>query len=249
MKSAVVYSISFFENTELMYIGSTINLKKRVETHKSTLKNNTHHNCTMQDVYNSLKDKRIKVDILERCNSENCKELEYKHIKLIGFDKLYNILDGVLFGDAITNHPNKKEIIKNISIAVNKRNANMTAEQKELIRLNSLGDKNPNWRNGGISKKKCKCGRTISYVNSTCFYCRDRTKDKNPFFGKKHSEEFIKMISERNKGRIPTNSRPVLINGIKYNSATNAAKEIGCAVATIFNRINAGKEGYFFVNA
>jgi hypothetical protein len=68
----------------------------------------------------------------------------------------------------------------------------------------------------------------------------------NPFFGKKHSEETIKKLSALSKLRfkdpnnLPNRLRVKVGNKI-YESASKAAQAIGCAVATIRNRIMSGK--------
>jgi hypothetical protein len=45
-----------------------------------------------------------------------------------------------------------------------------------------------------------------------------RTGDKNPFYGKKHSEKTKKQISDKNKGKYMGGmERPVIIDGVWYN--------------------------------
>ena len=71
----------------------------------------------------------------------------------------------------------------------------------------------------------------------------------NPFYGKKHSEEWKQAASERMKGnkntsgykckrehvekRAISRSRPVTIFGITYSSGREAAKQLGVSPSTI----------------
>jgi group I intron endonuclease len=77
------------------------------------------------------------------------------------------------------------------------------------------GSGNPNWK-GGISKKKCKCGRDIAPNNELCSSCRDWGEDKNPFYGKTHSDEVKKRLSESRKGKKPSNTKKIEIDGVVY---------------------------------
>lgn len=49
-----------------IYIGSSKNIKNRLNTHLKTLKNKTHHNHTMQNLYNKYGDE-IYFEIMEEC--------------------------------------------------------------------------------------------------------------------------------------------------------------------------------------
>lgn len=99
-----------------------------------------------------------------------------------------------------------------------------------------FGDKNPNW-NGGSSKHYCHCGNQIGYGVKCCIDCCDRSGKRNPFYNKKHSNRTKKIISKKNKGRLPPNTKPVEIDGIKYASASHASKKLNISPLTIRWRI------------
>lgn len=65
MKSGV-YSISI---NGKKYIGSSIDINKRIKYHISRLKNNKHYNKHLQNAYN-LHQNGVVVEILEKCNSD-----------------------------------------------------------------------------------------------------------------------------------------------------------------------------------
>lgn len=116
--------------------------------------------------------------------------------------------------------------------------------QKQLESRRSYeGEGNPNWK-GGLSIKKCKCGKDISSNNETCSGCKDRDGKDNPFFGKKHLEETKKKIGEARKGKKPTNMKEVMIHGITYESISEASRQTGVPSPTILWRIKSKNMKY-----
>ncbi len=105
------------------------------------------------------------------------------------------------------------------------------------------GERNPNWR-GGVSFKYCECGVKIKPVNETCINCRDKSGVNNPFFGKKHSEETKKKISENRKGKKPTNMKKVRIDDVIYESLAEASRQTSIPSPTILWRINSKNKKY-----
>ena len=63
-----------------------------------------------------------------------------------------------------------------------------------------------------------------------------RIGEKNPFYGKTHSEETRKKISVKNMGKKPPNTKPLIIDNIKYSSANDASKILGIKSGTITHR-------------
>jgi hypothetical protein len=65
---------------------------------------------------------------------------------------------------------------------------------------------NPNWKGGKTFFTCPKCNKEIRIAGdharpNTCSKCRDRNGEKNPFFGKTHSEETLqKMRKSKNVG-------------------------------------------------
>lgn len=120
---------------------------------------------------------------------------------------------------------------------------------KEIIqksinnRRKYIGEQNPNWK-GGISKKKCKCGNNISSNSKTCLDCLDKSGVNNPFFNKTHSDETKKKLSEKRKGKKPSNMTPVMIDNIIYESLAEASRQTGIPSPTILWRINSKNKKY-----
>ncbi len=120
---------------------------------------------------------------------------------------------------------------------------------KEIIqkgldsRRSYKGEQNPNWK-GGVSYKYCECGVIIKPINDTCIKCRNKSGENNPFFGKHHSEETKKKLSESRKGKKPTNMKQVIIDNIIYESLAEASRQTNIPSATILWRINSKNEKY-----
>lgn len=116
--------------------------------------------------------------------------------------------------------------------------------QKQLESRRSYeGEENPNWK-GGVSKKECECGNIIALNNETCFECRDRNGEKNPFFGKTHSKETKIKLSEARKGKKPINIKPVMIDSVVYESLTEASRQTGIPQSSILWRIKSKNKKY-----
>ena len=104
-------------------------------------------------------------------------------------------------GDIISNHPDRKLIIEKISSAVRSNIQKLTGEERKA-KYGLSGEKNGNWKNGGDSYKLCpRCKENkISSKSKHCGKCRDRTKENNPFYGKKHTEETKQVLREKMSG-------------------------------------------------
>jgi group I intron endonuclease len=244
-----VYAIINMVNQK-KYVGSSNNIKKRWISHKTRLNNSTHHSDFLQRAWNKYGKDNFTLIILEVLSSDNtASDIFIKEQEWI--DRLlpeYNV-GSVGGGDNLTNHPRRDEIIQKISKTIQQRVINMTEDDKEKIRQNFLGDKNPNWR-GGVSyaKGSCvECGAEICKDHTRCIICAKKGKN-NPFHGKQHSDESKKRISEAHKGKYNGNQRKkISINGIIYESCSAAAKAINVSGGLITYRIKKGYEGYNWV--
>tara|TARA_R110000823_G_C15847887_1_gene491866 strand:- start:214 stop:948 length:735 start_codon:yes stop_codon:yes gene_type:complete len=231
---------------DVCYVGSTINLDNRLKRHTYLLRNNKHFNFLLQKAYNDSSSKKVVIENLFVTNKEDRYMDEYNEI--IKQDKVYNLYinnSKARFGNVLGNHPKRLEIVAKIKKSLIKKSNSMTSEEKKA-KFGKIGNENPNWK-GGISKSNCKCGKEKSLTAKVCSNCRNRSGNKNPFFGKRHSEETIKRIATANKGRIPITAKKVMVDGIKYESASSAAKALNCVTATVLNRIRAKKKGYIFI--
>lgn len=223
-----IYKIKNIENSKI-YIGSTKDFKKRKSIHLRRLKLNKHHNIHLQRSYNKNPNKFI-FEIIERCSINELFIKEQEWIDRLNPE--YNI-GAVGGGDNYTNHPKKDIFYKRLC--------------KQLRECNKpkpkFKEKNPNWR-GGTTFFNCpKCGKETrigskNIERKTCIDCRDKNGENNPFFGKSHSKETKKILSEKRKGIPNLNcSKKCCIDNVEYRSASFAAEILNIKYGTLVRRL------------
>lgn len=207
--SAVIYGIRTRHNNKV-YVGSSKDYAKRVNTHLNALKRNKHHNIWLQRVYNKYGINNFYFFIIESINKEDLLTVEAYYISCNTSG--YNV-GSVGGGDNFSNNPNKEEIKYKISKGLTRYYETLTREEKKL-KYGHPGKTNPNWK-GGVSSKVCsECGTAV--INSraeVCANCLDRTGTNNPFYAKKHTEETKRKLSEARKGKKLTEEAKLKITG------------------------------------
>lgn len=97
-------------------------------------------------------------------------------------------------------------------------NKNKSGINNPMYGIHRFGKDNPNYKNGKTHGNKCGCGKIISFNAKKCPKCYYKTLkgknnpnfgnnilseaykgEKNPFYGKKHSEESLKKIRKASK--------------------------------------------------
>jgi group I intron endonuclease len=74
-KEVGIYKIFFTHNPDMLYIGSSINVRKRIAEHKRNLKKGISHNRKLQNSYNKYKE-NLKIEIIEFCTEEEVRKRE-----------------------------------------------------------------------------------------------------------------------------------------------------------------------------
>ena len=227
-----IYKITNLVNGKIYY-GSSKDIEKRWRIHKNNLNNNKHHNIKLLNAWNKYGEENFKFDIIEECNETILLEREQYYLDL---KPDYNIGLKSSGGDNLTKNPNKNEIVSKITDSIRKRYCLMTSEQKKEI-FSLPMDKNPNWK-GGVSYKYCECGVRIKPINDSCSKCRNKSGENNPFFGKQHSDETKKKLSESKKGTYHGEQNiPIIIDIVEYKSAGEASKILNIPMVTIRWRV------------
>lgn len=241
------------EKSKEIYVGSTTEPKKRFARHMYELKNNRHHNKKVQEAFNLGAEFSIIVLDRTECNKEDRYKLEDRWIERFRKEGLaYNIAQAN-FGDALTHHPDREAIIKRIAEKVKARNDSMTKDERKA-RFGKAGEANGMF--GRTHSKEVR--ERISELNRgrrphnlgvptpedikarqrDSASGRVRTGERNPFYGKTHTQEVRRKIAEKAKGRKPYNALACTVNGVEYNSFKEASVAIGVPVVTIRHRCN-----------
>lgn len=227
-----IYRIVNLKNGKF-YLGSSKNINRRWSIHKSALKHNKHHCAYLQRSWNKYGRENFAFEILKEMPDANETELFSEETKLTLELKPHYNIGAVGGGDNITNNPNRDDIIRKITDGLHTKIKTLTEEERKE-RWGRSGDTNPNWQ-GGISKYYCvDCNVEISYRHERCIDCSKKGKN-NPFYGKKHSEESKRKSSLKMKGRMPSNTNPIVLNGVSYTSQADAARKLNVSIGTISN--------------
>lgn len=236
--NSCIYMIYNLKNGKC-YIGSTKNFISRKKKHLYLLRHNKHHSIYLQNACNKYSESDFIFIILELTKDLFNNENKW----IIRLSPEYN-LGSIGGGDNISNHPNLDEIKKKHSVNGKNRYKNLTSEEKIKLSQKFIGDKNPNWK-GGISKPKCLCGKIIQPKSTICHTCRMKniSGKNNSFYGKKHSEETKKKLSEYKKNN-SKNAKSIEIDGKVYNSISEASATLNINIGTIRYRLKTNKLGY-----
>ena len=190
---------------------------------------------------------------------------------------LYNISKKGSGGDLISYHPNLEEIKKKHSKNTKERYEKMTCEEKEKLSESMRGERNHNFGKKWEEKKRIEASNRMKekYENNEDLFfnklkgktfeelygeekakilkenlskiASNRIKEKNAFFGKHHSDETKRILSEKKKGVKPINCKKVLFNGIIYNSASDCAKKLNINYLTVCYRAKNNIYGFSYV--
>ena len=74
--------------------------------------------------------------------------------------------------------------------------------------------------------------------------------ENNPFFGREHTEEFKKELSNKMKGKKPpSNIKKISCDGIVFECAADAARHFDISSGLVTYRVKSGKWNWFYLNA
>jgi len=227
-----IYRIKNLVNNKCYY-GSSKDIEKRWITHKNYLNSGKHINIILQRSWDKYGENNFSFEVVEECSETILLEREQHYLDL---NPEYNIGLKSSGGDNLTKNPNKDLIVKKMTESIKKRYYSMTEEEKKEKHSQPM-DKNPNWK-GGVSYKYCECGVRIKPINDSCSKCRNKSGENNPFFGKQHSDETKKKLSEYRKGTYHGEQNiPIMIDDVEYRSAGEASKVLNIPMVTIRWRV------------
>lgn len=267
MDTFILYRIEFV-STDKFYIGSTKNFLRRKERHLSSLRHNKHPNIRVQKLFNKVGEANTKfIKVREYKEEVSLRKAEQRLLnKFIGSDCCLNIGDSSIGGNNISWNPKRKEILLDRYVAQMNMISSLSKEERASI-YDRKGHKNGMFgkQHSKEAKKKISKANKGRSINAGIPKSDEHRKNISAA-AKKTSREFniyksllrkstqqklLKKLSDLNKLRfkdpnnLPTNRLRVKINNTIYESASKAAKAVGCAVATIRNRIMSGKFSHY----
>lgn len=247
LEIAFLYRIEF-DDVDEYYIGSTGNLRQRQKSHLHQLRHGIHRNSRLQELYSQGKVPKFNVYATgsrDEMYDEELREIEAN----LSDPNMLNVGLAVKGGDNLTRNPNKADIVRRMTESVILRYRTMTPEQRQILSDNASGSNNPMFGKVRSSEFRAamsalKMGHSdnkgIRLSKEHRKKISDRAKlrvgDKNSFYGKTHSAETRKILSDKAKGQAPTRFKSIEIDGVRYTTFTEAAKALGVVVATITHR-------------
>lgn len=250
------YILRLLSADGIYYIGSTENVMKRYEEHVRYFKAGTHHNKALQagwdrepPVYEFI--------IMPTDTLDEARAMEQSLIRANLEDPLMtNIGLSAIGGDNLTRNPRRSEIIEAIARSIRIHVDSLTPEERKQ-KWSKPGEQNGmhGRTHSDDARRLMSENRAGKYKgeNSTWYgkHLSDETKRKlrekaverdvsgnrNPFHGKTHSDEVKRKLSEQKKGVVPVNAQRVVIDGVEYQSATKASRQLGIPLPTVVYRI------------
>lgn len=194
-----IYKIQSYKYPKKYYIGSSSNIKKRINEHKLKLLKGEHDNPKLQNHFNKYSWQDLECSIVEECEREKLIEREQYYIDTL--NPWFNICK--VAGNCLGKKHSEETKIK-LRKARNRRPSprgwHHTEEQKNKWSKNRKGRKLSKETIEKIIKKATGRKRSEEFKAkmslSSHFRGQDHSGAKNGFWGKKHTEEARKKMRE-----------------------------------------------------
>lgn len=243
------------KRTGKFYVGSSQDIRKRLDRHYRDLKNQEHHCPGLQHLWNKYG--RLVETIFPTDTREEAYALEQDLIdRHLMSSLLLNIGTGVKGGDNLSRHPDRDNIIRRIHESMQKKLVDMTPLERKLLYA-KYGQANGMYgrtHTPEARKIMSEVGSRIenverlhairdlpAYRDGLSRAAKLRVGEKNTFYGKTHSEETKRLLSEKLKGQLPPNLKKVEVDGATYESLTDAGRKLGISPALMVYRIKSDK--------
>lgn len=231
MKSGIYVILN--TKTNKHYVGSAVDFEKRWKRHFTDLDKGVHHSIKLQRSYDKHGKDAFVCKVIEELPYEKSLIIERENYWITKYNSKehgYNIADAS-FGDTLSNHPKKKEIVSKISKSIKENNSKLSKDEmnKRHGRAKAIKGKTIEEFYGieraiEISKKFQKRNTEI-----------DMKGINNPYYGQTHSDEVRKRISESQKGKKKPHLK-VSIDGVVYSTVSDAVRQTGISRKLITKR-------------
>lgn len=250
-----IYTITNLVNG-MCYVGSTKNFQRRKADHFTSLAKNKHKNPKLQLAFNKYGVENFQFQIIEQLGYVKEWIIERENHYIVRFDSKkngYNIGDAS-FGDTLSNHPNRAEILQQIGSSLRKRYASLTDEQWDKRFTNHRGERNGMFGKNHASSSKQKMSiahlanseglslrfkgkpKSKEHCRKISDHAKTRTGEKNSFWNRKHKKESIEKMAAAHRGVEPPNKMVIEIKGIRYRGYGEASRTLGIHLTTIRHR-------------
>jgi group I intron endonuclease len=261
MKS-VTYILTLVK-TGIFYIGSTSNLYKRLSQHIIPLTNNSHKNYKLQQAWNI--DCEYFVNSFEFDDRKSAYDFEEQLILKVDKserrDLMANICLSASFGDSLTRHPFKNEIINKRINSQKETNSKLSSEER-MKRFSKPGNLNGMFGRTHTPEVRRKLSEMMkghsfnkgiklkpAHIAKISERQKLRVGEKNSFYGKHHSEETKEILRKRFLGVKPTNCRKISANGIIFNSCADASRNFNISQGLVTHRLKNNKyKDWFYLS-
>lgn len=162
MKIVGIYKITNLIDGKI-YIGQTVNYKKRKTSHLTSLKNGKHHNDHLQRAFEKYGENSFKIKLIKECTIEELDKLEKYYINELdacNHDKGYNMMHGGQKyrkftkevrlkmsksgkGRKFTDEHKRKISLARKGIVISQESIDKAIETKKRLKVH-CGEKNPN---------------------------------------------------------------------------------------------------------
>lgn len=226
-KVCCIYCI-YSKTRMIPYIGSTINLQRRIQKHREALRKKSHFSKYLQNIFNIESEKDIFIFIIELCNIQDIQEKECYWIKY--FDAVKNGLNASY--DTQRNFVN--ESIKQIIKQKNSKPVLMFTKEGELIKEFPSVKSAAIFVNDQSTNISACCSQKLRWVKQFVFRYKNGFKEFNlrqsnrGTYNKKHLSLCKKLTSKK-----------VICNNIIYDSVSEAERQYN---------ISRGTLGYYIKN-
>ena len=159
------------------YIGSSVDIKQRFYVHQSMLRRNQHHGKYLQRAYNKYGKEKFEFKIILLC--EKFELLRYEQLLLDTLFPKYNSFKLVDRPSVLDGRKHSEETKRKIGLG--NKNKVILESQRQAI--------------GDANRKRVVSAETREKMRVA------KLGDRNPFFGKTHSDEVKALIVKLNKSR------------------------------------------------
>lgn len=252
-----VYSLYYLEvkGTDRRYVGQTCNPERRLKQHKQKLKSCMHHSLYLQRYFDKhgLSEDDVSMVIVATFGDKSVCDKEEEGLISESYGNLFNVSMKARGGDLVSYHPERDRICE-----VHRENYFKRMEHGFIPPGTKWGEDNPNYRHGRQTQEAlqnaycCVCNSVkVARVGAMCNAClrefqsKTRAGEGNSFFGKHHSEETKRLLSEKGKGRFSGADHPlskkIVAEGVVYVCCKECAKAYGISGGLVTYRLKSKK--------